>query len=53
MQYGYHLRGKEELPKQNTYSITYSLGGMASFEAFMEGKFGKFDNGRESEGFWL
>jgi hypothetical protein len=43
MQYGYHLMGKEELAKQNTYSISYSLGRVASFDAFMEGKFGKFD----------
>ena len=41
MQYGYHLMGKEELAKQNIYSILYSLGRMASFDAFMEGRFAK------------
>jgi hypothetical protein len=41
-QYGYHLMGQEALAKQNTYSIMYSLGRMASFDVFMEGKFGKF-----------
>lgn len=42
IQYGYHLMGKKERAEQNTYSIMYSLGRMASFDAFMEGKFGKF-----------
>jgi hypothetical protein len=41
-QYCYHLMGQEALAKQNTYSIMYSPGRMASFDAFMEWKFGKF-----------
>jgi hypothetical protein len=34
--------GQEALAKQNTYSIMYSLGRMTNFDAFMEGKVGKF-----------
>ena len=41
-QYGYHLMGEDKLAKEDTYSIMYLQGRMPSFDAFMEGKFGKF-----------
>ncbi len=42
MQYAYELMGEENLAKQHTYSIMHTQGRMASFNAFMQGKFGKF-----------
>lgn len=41
-QYAYKLMGDEKLANEHTYPIMHAQGRMASFNAFMEGKFGKF-----------
>ncbi|KIX06275.1 uncharacterized protein Z518_04250 [Rhinocladiella mackenziei CBS 650.93] len=41
-QYGYKMIGEERFANEHTYSIMAMQGRMPSFNAFMEGKFGKF-----------
>lgn len=41
-QYAYKMMGEEKLANEHTFSIMHLQGRMASFNIFMEGKFGKF-----------
>lgn len=41
-QFGYKLIGENRFVNEHTYSIMHMQGRMPSFNAFMEGKFGKF-----------
>lgn len=41
-QYGYKLLGEKEYAKEHLYTIMHLQGRLPSFNAFMEGKFGKF-----------